>query len=404
MAKTRAIVKRRKAIRNIRKITRTMELIATSRFQRALNRVVEAEAYTRKIAEVAADLSASVTDIAHPLLQKREEVKNSMLLVITSNRGLCGGYNAVLLREANARIKQMKAEGVTLHLEASGKRAIAYFRYQGVQLEAKYTHFEDKPSFHEVEELANRYLASYIAGRIDRVEVCYMKFLNAARQTPVVETLLPLATVAPETRQRGAAPVAERKQVEYEFLPSAARHPGRTVAGVVQGPAVQVLPGCGGQRADRPARGHEGRHRKRQRHDHAPDPPVQPGPPGADHQRDRRGHRRGRGTGVNKPTGCAWLLFIGASMATVTNGSTTGMHVGHIVQVIGSTFDAEFEEGHLPEIYNALHDRHRLQGRADPPDRRGAAAPGRQPGPLRGPGFDRRPGARHEGHGHRQAR
>src|SRR6266513_41428 len=107
MAKTRAIVKRRKAIRNIRKITRTMELIATSRFKRALDRATEAEAYTRKIAELAADLSAAATNITHPLLQKRDVVKKSLLLVIGSNRGLCGDYNAGILREAIQRIRQI---------------------------------------------------------------------------------------------------------------------------------------------------------------------------------------------------------------------------------------------------------------------------------------------------------
>src|SRR3989440_10532711 len=99
MAKTRELVKRRKAIRNVRKITRTMELIATARFKKALDRAVEAEAYTRKIAELAADLSASAVNVRHPLLEKREQVRESLLLVITSNRGLCGGYNASILRE-----------------------------------------------------------------------------------------------------------------------------------------------------------------------------------------------------------------------------------------------------------------------------------------------------------------
>src|SRR5258708_39380093 len=98
MAQIRTLVKRRKAVRNIRKITRTMELIATARFKKALDRAVEAEAYTRKIAELAADLSTSATDLSHPLLDQREPVKNSLLLVICSNRGLCGGYNASILR------------------------------------------------------------------------------------------------------------------------------------------------------------------------------------------------------------------------------------------------------------------------------------------------------------------
>src|SRR6516225_5531354 len=126
MAKTRAIVKRRKAIRNIRKITRTMELIATARFKKALDRATEAEAYTRKIAEMAADLSASAVNIKHPLLEKRETITNSLLLVISSNRGLCGGYNFVILREASTAIGAIRSAGQTLHLELSGKRAINY--------------------------------------------------------------------------------------------------------------------------------------------------------------------------------------------------------------------------------------------------------------------------------------
>src|SRR5229473_307430 len=132
MAKAQAIVKRRKAVRNIRKITRTMELIATARFKKALDRAVEAEAYTRKIAELAADLSASATNLTHPLLQKREQVKSSVLLVLTSNRGLCGGYNASILREANATVRKVRADNVGLQLELSGKRAIAFFRFQGI--------------------------------------------------------------------------------------------------------------------------------------------------------------------------------------------------------------------------------------------------------------------------------
>src|SRR6516225_2066123 len=135
MAKTRALVNRRKAIRNIRKITRTMELIATARFKKALDRATETEAYTRKIAELAADLSASATNIQHPLLATREVVKNSLLLVLCSNRGLCGGYNASIIREAKGRIGQVRSEGATLHLELSGKRCIAYFRFHGEKAE-----------------------------------------------------------------------------------------------------------------------------------------------------------------------------------------------------------------------------------------------------------------------------
>jgi len=222
MAKTRALVKRRAAVQNIRKITRTMELIATARFKKALDRAVQAEAYTRKIAELAADLSASATDVRHPLLEKRETVKNSLLLVLTSNRGLCGGYNASILREAVRRVRQTQQEGVGLKLELSGRRSILFFRHQRIPAEKTYTQFEEKPAFEEVDVLANRYIEEYVSGRVDRVEVAYMKFIRASDQRPVVETLLPLSAVAPEVRQ--AAP-AETKpagpKVEYEFLPGA---------------------------------------------------------------------------------------------------------------------------------------------------------------------------------------
>src|SRR5262245_47553380 len=120
MANPKALVKRRKAVRNIRKITRTMELIATSRYQRAMKRAVEADAYTRKIAELAADLTATAGEVTHPLLVKREKIEDSVLLVLCSNRGLCGGYNAAILREAIGAVRGMAAEGVTLHLDLSG--------------------------------------------------------------------------------------------------------------------------------------------------------------------------------------------------------------------------------------------------------------------------------------------
>jgi F-type H+-transporting ATPase subunit gamma len=222
MANTRALVKRRKAIRNIRKITRTMELIATARFKKAFDRAVEAEAYTRKIAELAADLSANATNLSHPLLEKRDAVKTEVLLVLCSNRGLCGGYNASILREAGGQLLRDRQDGVSVRLELSGKRAIAYYRYQGIPAEKTFTHFEDRPSYDEVETLANRYIADYVGKRIDRVSVAYMKFLSASRQAPVVETLLPMSTLAPATRTAGAAnPQAAQAKVEYEFLPSA---------------------------------------------------------------------------------------------------------------------------------------------------------------------------------------
>ena len=230
MANLRALVKRRKAIRNIRKITKTMELIATSRFQRALKRASEAEAYTKKIAELAADLSKNAGETSHPLLAVRPTTKKVLFLVITSNRGLCGGYNGGIIREAYAKVRTLNEQGIPFDLEAAGKRGITYFRFQGIPRTKEYIQFEDKPTYEQVEAIANRYIDLFISGQVDEVVVAYQKFVTIARQFPVVETLLPLSSVVVESSRKGAkpaeptpavAPASSAAPVEYEFLPSA---------------------------------------------------------------------------------------------------------------------------------------------------------------------------------------
>ena len=223
MANLRSLVKRRKAIRNIRKITKTMELIATARFKKALDRATEADAYTRKIAELAADLTKSAGDVSHPLLAVRPEVKKTLVLVLTANRGLCGGYNGGVLRAAMGQIREMRAANAAFALEVSGKRGIAFFKFQQIPAAATYTHFEDKPQFDEVDVVAQKLIDLYTTGAVDRVIVVYQKFHSIARQNPVVETLLPLSSVAVETTKKGPAtdPAAGSK-VSYDFFPDAA--------------------------------------------------------------------------------------------------------------------------------------------------------------------------------------
>jgi F-type H+-transporting ATPase subunit gamma len=215
MANLRLLVNRRKAIRNIRKITRTMELIATARFKKAMDRATEAAGFTRKIAELAADVSASAGEVAHPLLAKRE-VKKSLLLIIAANRGLCGGYNGSIIRIGQVRMRDLRSSGVEVPLDLSGKRAIAFFKFQRINARATYTQFEDKPTFAQVDEIARKYLDMYIKGEVDQIDVAYMKFLNAARQAPVVETLLPLDAGATTGGTKGGP------RAEYEYLPNAA--------------------------------------------------------------------------------------------------------------------------------------------------------------------------------------
>jgi F-type H+-transporting ATPase subunit gamma len=215
MASARELVKRRKSVRNIRKITRTMELIATARFKKAMDRATEAAAYTRKINEIVADLAQADLKFSHPLLQQPAQEQNVALLVLTSNRGLCGGYNGGILRLALARIRQYQAEGKNLSVEVSGKRGLSTMKFEGVEVDRRYTQFEDKPAFDEVDEIADRYVRDFIAGRLDRVDVAYQRFEGSSRQRPVVETLLPIGDLAAE-----AGSVAGAGSIDYEFLPS----------------------------------------------------------------------------------------------------------------------------------------------------------------------------------------
>jgi F-type H+-transporting ATPase subunit gamma len=216
MAKARALDKRRKSIRNIRKITRTMELIATARFKKAMDRAHAATAYTRRITQVVADLANAGLEVKHPLLEGRSEIKRAVLLVLTANRGLCGGYNSSVQRAGFGRYAELTAEVPEVRLEVSGRRGISAAKFRGLTVSETYTHFEDKPSFAEVEVLANRYLEEYTAGKIDRLDVAYMRFENVSRQTIAVETLLPLGQL-----DTGSGAGDSKSQVQYEFLPSA---------------------------------------------------------------------------------------------------------------------------------------------------------------------------------------
>ncbi len=241
MAKARALDKRRKSIRNIRKITRTMELIATARFKKAMDRAHAASAYTRRITQLVADLAASGLEVSHPLLKPRKKPERAVLLLLTANRGLCGGYNGAVQRAGFNRLTELAAQAPHVALEVSGRRGIAACKFRNISPAASYTNFEDKPSFEEVETLANRYLEAYAAGKLDRLDVAYMQFENVSRQSVVVETLLPLGSLdvagtAPAKAKdhsptpghgqtSAAASPGARKSAGgatiYEFLPSA---------------------------------------------------------------------------------------------------------------------------------------------------------------------------------------
>ena len=212
MAKARTIVKRRRAVRNIRKITQTMQLIATARFQKCLQRAVASQPYTRKITEMIQTLGRQqATD--HPLLKPNDNHARSSLLVITSNRGLCGAYNAGVLRRMLEVRRELTDAGLTPDMEVVGKKGINYLRFLGVPAAARITDVEDRIAFSRVAEMAARYMGLYQRAEVARVDVVYMQFHSVGVQRPARVQLLPI--------EPPQAPPTERPRifVQFEFSP-----------------------------------------------------------------------------------------------------------------------------------------------------------------------------------------
>lgn len=222
MANARALDKRRKSIKNIKKITRTMELIATARFKKAMERAMAATDYTQRMAKVVSDLAKAGLDVSHPLLEPRETTKKSVMLVLSSNRGLCGGYNGNVLRLATQRYRELGQIGAVT-VDAAGKRAISGFKFRDIKVNRGYLNFDDQPKFTEVDPIAQQFLDLFLTGEIDRLDVVYTKFTSISRQTAVVETLLPLGNLAmgEDTKTKSSSDGGNGLQSIYEFVPSA---------------------------------------------------------------------------------------------------------------------------------------------------------------------------------------
>jgi F-type H+-transporting ATPase subunit gamma len=227
MANRRLLVKRRKAVRNIRKITRTMQLIATARFQAAFTRAVASRPYTEKLAELVADLSRGAEGIDHPLMKSRNPEAPVALAVVTSMRGLCGGYNANVLRTSQAKLEELRTAGRATELRVFGKKGIAYFRYLKEEMADQNVSVGDAPRFEQVEPVVNGLIELFLAGKVSEVHVVYMRFFSAGRQRPEVVQLLPLVQTAPAPKTTGGTAgsvettVEKPRHVDYEFRPDA---------------------------------------------------------------------------------------------------------------------------------------------------------------------------------------
>ncbi len=218
MAKARQIVKRRKAVTNIRKITKTMQLIATARFQQAYNRAVATKPYTQKITQLVQELSAATAgQIDHPLMRDNPDAAKDVALVITSSRGLCGGYNASILRKAVVQLDSGSAR--TQELVVVGKKGNAYFKFIRRPVTKAITNIDDRPRFEQVEPIAAELMQRYATGEIGRVTVTYMRFISTGKQAPETVQLLPLSAEHTALKPGDATPAHAGPSVQYDFSP-----------------------------------------------------------------------------------------------------------------------------------------------------------------------------------------
>ena len=204
-----------RSVQATKKITRAMELIAASRIVKAQQRVVAAVPYSDMITEVVRDLSAAGAGKDAPLLAGRSEVKNVCYVVLSADRGLCGGYNAGVLRATEGEIKQDAVQGRGHTIVAIGRKAESYFRFRGYNISQSFAGFTDNPTYAIAKEIGEYVTGLYEAGEVDRVELVYTRFITAGSQEVVQRPLVPLDQ---EVAEGGDAKNAAG--ADYEFEPS----------------------------------------------------------------------------------------------------------------------------------------------------------------------------------------
>lgn len=216
MGQIREIKKRIKAVGNITRITRTMQMIATAKFSAAQQRSEAGKPYTEALFDIVAELAKSAGDsLTHPLLSTPESGKSKPLtLVLTSDRGLCGPYNGSILRTAMHHFRDHPDAKAGM-IEVVGKKGTGFFKFNHVDVSQHHSQFGDKPEYDDVDRLAQNYINRFIAGEIASVHVIYMQFISAGRQRPTVMQLLPFST--PDETQDNQATSGGNDI--YEFSP-----------------------------------------------------------------------------------------------------------------------------------------------------------------------------------------
>ena len=220
MAQIREIKKRMVAVRTIQRITKTMQMIATAKFTASLARAKASRPYMERIRELVAEVAARAGDESHPLcLAPAKPAGKELILVIASDRGLCGAYNGHVLRTSLIALKGVKSRNAQSVVETIGKKATAFFKFQKIAVAQKHQ-FGDRPTFEMVEPLAERLMSEYLAGQYDACRIVYMKFVSNSKQVPETMQLLPMRVPAAAAKSEGKSD-GKSGEALYEFSPNA---------------------------------------------------------------------------------------------------------------------------------------------------------------------------------------
>ena len=202
------------AVRTIQRITKTMQMIATAKFTASLARSRATRPYTDRIRTLVVQVAAAAGDVESPLLKAKGTSGREIVLVISSDRGLCGTYNSNSLRTAHRLIKERQAAGKQVEVFAAGKKGLSYFRFANISV-AETIDIGDKPTFEQVQELAQRLMDQFTGGIVDAVYVVYTRFITNSRQVAESMPLLPISMPGGEGEKAAASAV-------FEFSPDAA--------------------------------------------------------------------------------------------------------------------------------------------------------------------------------------
>jgi len=192
VAGAREVKRRIKSVENTRQITRTMELVATSKLKRATDRVYAARPYAEALDEIVKGLYSPALSERYPILRRPEKIERAAVLLLTANRGLCGAFNSNLIKQARGVMNDLREQGVETELHIAGKKAVAYFRFRGEPMETMRTDIGDAPTVDDAESLIGPIRDKFEAGDLDAVYLVSSEFVSAMSTPPQTEQLLPI--------------------------------------------------------------------------------------------------------------------------------------------------------------------------------------------------------------------